>query len=73
MGLLSHSFKNAEGLKVRDFSNNEDMTTINEGAEILKDLVKGGFLQLDVLKTTARLGKESEIALKMLKNEGFRN
>ncbi len=49
------------------------MSTINEGAEILKDLVKGGFLQLDVLKTTAKLGKESEVALKMLKQEGISN
>ena len=49
------------------------MATINEGAEILKDLVKGGFLQLDVLKTTAKLGKESEAALKMLKQEGISN
>jgi hypothetical protein len=47
------------------------MSTINEGAEVLKDLVKGGLLQIDVLKTTARLGKESEVALKMLKQEGF--
>lgn len=47
--------------------------TLKEGAELLKDLVKSGSLQIDVLKTTARVGKESEIALKMLRKEGFRN
>lgn len=49
------------------------MATINEGALILKDLVKGGFVQIDVLETTARLGKESENALRLLKKEGFSN
>ncbi|MBU2559612.1 hypothetical protein KKA03_01820 [archaeon] len=47
------------------------MSTINEGALILKDLVKGGLVQIDVLETTARIGKESETALRMLKKEGF--
>lgn len=47
------------------------MSTINEGALILKDLVKGGLVQIDVLETTARLGKESETALRLLKKEGF--
>jgi hypothetical protein len=49
------------------------MATINEGAEILKDLVKDGLVQIEVLQTTARIGKESETALKMLKKEGFSN
>lgn len=47
------------------------MATINEGAEILKDLVKCGHVQVEVLETTARIGKESETALRMLKKEGF--
>ena len=47
------------------------MATINEGAEILKGLVKGGYVQIEVLETTARLGKESDIALKMLRKEGM--
>jgi hypothetical protein len=49
------------------------MATINEGAQILKDLVKGGHVQIEVLETTARIGKESETALRMLKKEGFSN
>jgi len=59
-----------EGLKGRDFAK-LSMSTINEGALILKDLVKGGLVQIDVLETTARIGKESETALRMLKKEGF--
>jgi hypothetical protein len=46
------------------------MATLSEGAEILKDLVKGGYVQIEVLETTARLGKESDMALKMLRKEG---
>jgi hypothetical protein len=49
------------------------MATIDEDAEVLKSLVKGGSLQIDMLKTAARVGKESEIALRMLKEEGFRS
>jgi hypothetical protein len=47
--------------------------TLKEDAKLLKHLVKSGSLQIDVLKTAARVGKESEIALKMLKKEGFRS
>jgi len=43
-----------------------------EGAELLKSLVKSGSLQIDMLKTATKVGKESEIALRMLEKEGFR-
>ncbi len=51
----------------------QTMATIDEDAEVLKSLVKSGSLQIDMLKTAARVGKESEIALRMLKDEGFRS
>jgi hypothetical protein len=45
------------------------MATINEDAEVLKSLVKSGSLQIDALETAARVGKESEIALRMIREE----
>ena len=46
---------------------------LEEDAELLKHLVKSGSVKIDVLKMAARVGRESEIALKMLKREGFRS
>ena len=47
------------------------MATINEDAEVLKSLVKSGSLQIDALKTAARVGKESKIALRMLREDSI--
>ena len=48
------------------------MTSVNDGAEVLLDFVKSGRLEINSLKITAGAGlKESEIALKILEQEGF--
>ena len=62
-----------EGLKVRDFAIMIKTQALEEDAELLKHLVKSGSVKIDVLKMAARVGRESEIALKMLKKEGFRS
>jgi hypothetical protein len=48
------------------------MTELSDGAEVLLGFVKSGRLEINSLKITARAGlKESEIALKMLEQDGF--
>jgi len=48
------------------------MTELSDGAEVLFDFVKSGRIGINSLRITAGAGlKESEIALKMLEQDGF--
>lgn len=48
------------------------MTAINEGVIEFVKLVKDGTLHPDALKAAALVGKDSELALTILKKEGFK-